>query len=199
MPSGPPARGMCEDLRMTKTDRPAKESRTVFLCGLKGCGKTTLARKAASMLGCTSMDCDEMILRMNPGFTTCRQLFKTIGEKAFRAEESKAAKAIARLCGENGGLAIVALGGGACDADDVLSTAKDNGILVYLYQTEHVLFERMKANGLPPYLDEAIAEQQFHQLYERRNEIYSCSADYVIQLSDCTEDEAVSALEGLLK
>lgn len=170
------------------------KSKTVFLCGLKSCGKTTIANAVADRIGCSWIDCDDEILKRNPQYKSCREMFRTIGELAFRKEEALAMETIIRQCKAKGEMSIVSLGGGACDAYNVLEAAKANGILVYLQQSEHVLFERMKANGLPAYLNESDAKQQFHELYLRRNEIYSCFADYVLQLSNCTKEEAVESV-----
>ncbi len=170
------------------------KSKTVFLCGLKSCGKTTIASAVAERTGCIWMDCDDEILKRNPKYVSCREMFMAVGEQAFRNEESIAVETMIKLCKAKEEMAIVSLGGGACDADNVLTTAKANGILVYLQQSEHVLFERMNAKGLPAYLNESDAKQQFHELYLRRNEIYSCFADYVLQLSNCTKEEAVESV-----
>ncbi len=172
--------------------------RTVFLCGLKSCGKTTIAKDVANLMGCSWIDCDDEILKRNPKYKTCREMFKALGETDFRKEESLAVESIVKLCRNSGNRTIVSLGGGACNAYNVLETAKANGILAYLKQPEHVLLERMEANGLPAYLNGSDAKRQFHELYERRNEIYSCFADYVVQLSDCTKEEAVETICRML-
>lgn len=177
-----------------KIEEVGERHRTVFLCGLKSCGKTTIANAVADRIGCSWIDCDDEILKRNPQYKSCREMFRTIGELAFRKEEAHAIEAIIRQCKAKGEMSIVSLGGGACDAYNVLKAAKANGILVYLQQTEHVLLERMNANGLPAYLDGKDAAQRFHKLYLRRNEIYSCFADYVVQLSDCTKEEAVESI-----
>lgn len=174
------------------------KSKTVFLCGLKSCGKTTIANAVAEHAGCIWIDCDDEILKRNPQYKSCREMFRSVGEPSFRKEESLAVQAAIKQCKAKGKAAVISLGGGACDANGILKTVKDNGILVYLQQTEHVLFERMKANGLPAYLDEEDTEGKFHALYLRRSEIYSCFADYVVQLSDCTKEEAVESICRLL-
>lgn len=177
-----------------KTEDTEEKKKTVFLCGLKSCGKTTIANAVAEHAGCIWIDCDDEILKRNPQYKSCREMFRSVGEPSFRKEESLAVQAAIKQCKAKEEMAIVSLGGGACDADNVLTTAKANGILVYLQQSEHVLFERMNAKGLPAYLNESDAKQQFHELYLRRNEIYSCFADYVLQLSDCTKEEAVESV-----
>lgn len=177
-----------------KPEDTEEKNKTVFLCGLKGCGKTTIANAVARLAGCSWIDCDDEILKRNPQYKSCREMFRSVGEPSFRKEESLAVQAAIKQCKAKGKAAVISLGGGACDANGILKTVKDNGILVYLQQSEHVLFERMKANGLPAYLNESDAKQQFHELYLRRNEIYSCFADYVLQLSDCTKEEAVESV-----
>lgn len=182
---------------MTKT-KCGGTCRTVFLCGLKGCGKTTIGSQAAKEAGVQWFDSDCEILRSNPDHGSCRELYKALGETEFRRLESLAVTNLAKRCKAGSGKAIVSLGGGACNSDDVLKTAKDSGMLVYLRQTETVLLQRMEKEGLPPYLSTEDTTNQFHRLYVMRDEIYSCFADYVIQLSNCTKDEAVEAIARLL-
>ena len=122
------------------------KSKTVFLCGLKSCGKTTIASAVAERTGCIWMDCDDEILKRNPKYVSCREMFMAVGEQSFRNEESIAVETMIKRCKAKEEMAIVSLGGGACDAYNVLEAAKANGILVYLQQSEHVLFEMMKAN-----------------------------------------------------
>lgn len=194
MPLSLPTHAVSADQSMKKTEKDSGKPRIVFLCGLKSCGKTTLAKEAALRGGCLSIDSDEEILKRNPQYKTCHEMFKAVGEKAFREEESLVVTSIAKQCKDSGKTAVVSLGGGACDANDVLETARANGIVIYLSQTEHVLFERLQTNGLPAYLDEKDARRQFHELYLKRNEKYSCFANYVVQLPNCTKEEAVEAI-----
>ncbi len=179
-------------------DNTKKEHRTVFLCGLKSCGKTTIANAVANRIGCRWIDCDDEIIKRNPQSKSCRELFNELGETAFRQEESLAMQSIINQCKAKDNTTIVSLGGGACNAYNVLEMAKANGILVYLQQPEHVLIERMEANGLPAYLNVSDAKRRFHELYARRNEIYSCFADYVVQLSNCMKEEAVETICRML-
>ena len=183
---------------MMKSKRP---SNIVFLCGLKSCGKSTIAKEIAERIGCIWIDCDQEILKRNPSFENCKSLYSAIGEKAFRQEEISAFNSIIeKIQKKDSSLSIsvlsvyntpvvISLGGGACNANNVLNAAKNNGLLVYLYETEHNLFERMSKNGLPAYLTNSKnPKEEFHTIFEIRNEIYSSLADYVIQLSDFPKD-----------
>lgn len=248
--------------------------RVVFLCGLKNCGKTTIAKKVSSLSNCIWFDSDEEILTNNPQYETCRALYKERGEKIFREEELKAVISIIEKIEEiekpnkqkSKNLAfLVSLGGGACDTKEILKLANEHGKLVYLYETEHVLFDRMSKLGMPAYLENLedfdnsenlgnlenksknksktksksqnesapntetkiktkiktkietkrkpsqeqntsinsdneniLAKKNFHEIYTRRNEIYSCFARYVIQLQECTKEEVIDKVLGLL-
>lgn len=184
--------------------------KVVFLCGLKNCGKTSFAKELALYSHVIWFDSDEEILKNNPQYESCRALYEARGEKTFREEEQKAVVSIIEKIEkiesqetqkDNKKAFIVSLGGGACDANDVLKLAKECGKLVYLYETEHVLFERMANLGLPAYLQEEqdTARKNFHKIYVRRNEIYSCFSNYVIQLPECTKDDVINKILDLLE
>lgn len=242
----------------------------IFLCGLKNCGKTTIAKEVSSISNCIWFDSDEEILTNNPQYETCRALYKERGEKIFREEELKAVISIIekiekpnKLQSKNPAF-LVSLGGGACDTKDILKLANEHGKLVYLYETEHVLFDRMSKLGMPAYLENLgnfensedfknlessenlgnlesksknksttkaktqnegepntktknahksnqeqstsinsekeniLAKKNFHEIYARRNEIYSCFSSYVIQLQECTKEEVIDKILDLL-
>ncbi len=246
----------------------------IFLCGLKNCGKTTIAKKVSSLSNCIWFDSDEEILTNNPQYETCRALYKERGEKIFREEELKAVISIIEKIEEiekqnkqksKNPAFLVSLGGGVCDTKEILKLANEHGKLVYLYETEHVLFDRMSKLGMPAYLENLenlgnlensedfknlenfenlgnlentsktkakaqnesapnaetkiksksklaqeqsisihsdneniLAKKNFHEIYARRNEIYSCFARYVIQLQECTKEEVIDKILDLL-
>jgi len=169
------------------------QNSVIFLCGLKSCGKTSIAKKISELTHCLWLDCDFELLKKHPSFENCKALYNFIGEKTFRDEEVNTFNSIVKIIKNNKKTpVIVSLGGGACDANNILKLAKDNGKLVYLYETEHSLFERMSNEGLPAYLTNSENPRlEFHEIFERRNKVYSSLADYVIQLSNFTKDDVM--------
>lgn len=175
------------------------KAKTVFLCGLKAVGKTYYAQKLYEQLKPNVLwyDSDSQILKLNPQFSSCRELYRQLGEEKFREKEEEAVKSIIEELKSQNINAIVSLGGGVCHANNSLKLASDSGILVYLRQSEQVLYERMEKEGLPPYLGENPREN-FHKLYVFRDNSYSCFAKYVVNLSEWSQKEILSQLKELL-
>ena len=175
------------------------KNKTLFLCGLKNCGKTyyakMLSEKHPELLW---YDSDIQILKLNPTFSSCRELYKTLGAQEFRCKEQQAIESIINELQNIQKNVIISLGGGVCDTNNGLKLASERGILVYLKESEHVLYQRMVSEGLPPYLKED-PEENFHKIYEKRDYSYTCFAKYVINLSEWPQNQVLSELERLLE
>jgi shikimate kinase len=64
---------------------------TVFLCGFMGCGKTTIGKELATMLGVSYADMDEHIVKKKSG-KSIPQIFTENGEEYFRRLETDAVR-----------------------------------------------------------------------------------------------------------
>ena len=80
-------------------------SRAVYLCGFMGCGKTTVGRVLADLLGTAYADMDAYIEKSEK--MSIPQIFSDKGEEYFRDAETRAVEEM----GKNGG--VIACGGGA--------------------------------------------------------------------------------------
>jgi shikimate kinase len=87
---------------------PSATVRAVALTGFMGCGKSTVGRELASLLGWEFADVDSAI-ETREG-RTIREIFRTDGESAFRALEHAMLKS---LLSQPMAPAVIALGGGA--------------------------------------------------------------------------------------
>lgn len=96
---------------------------------------------------------------------------------------------------------IIALGGGACDNDELMDIVHQNGTSCYLAHDPQVLLRRILRHGVPPFLDTADIEGSFAKLYVRRDGLYRSGCDFVIQLPDCENPEETCSflLESLEK
>lgn len=174
------------------------KNKVVFFCGLKDCGKTYYAQKLSQETLIPWFDSDAEILRLNDSYSSCRELYKQVGETIFREKERQAIESIVHRLEEKKENAIVSLGGGVCNANNSLEYVKEHGIIVYLKELEHVLYNRMEKEGLPPYLKTNPIEA-FHELYVKRDKVYSCFANYVVELYNWSENEVLNKLKDIFE
>jgi shikimate kinase len=180
----------------------------IFLMGMKHSGKSLLGRRVSERLGWQFTDLDEraeeLFARTTGRKLTVREIFKTEGKDAFQALE---AEAMRDICGgevgeEPSGLSpgrIVALGGGTIENADALGAMEGQGVKIFLDDEEDVLFERIAAEGIPPFLEGPDPKEAFHRLYEYRVPLYRARADIRIDKRGLSRDEALEKLETTVR
>lgn len=137
-----------------------KIARSIVLCGIKHCGKSTLGKMLAAALGLDFYDTDDLILEQCG--MDARAIYKSQGKDAFmaaelkaceylrdtlQAEGSKAQEAAAFGQPKNRGAsdtssqakeaaaaksAVIATGGGICQNEPAIAILKKLGTIVYL-------------------------------------------------------------------
>ena len=107
--------------------------RTLWLIGMMGAGKSTVAPLVATRLGRATVDLDARIEEMTG--TTVSDLF-TRSEEEFRSAESEAARAVA------GSDVVVACGGGVVLDDALVAEMRSTGLVVWLDAPVEVLAAR---------------------------------------------------------
>ncbi len=116
----------------------------LYLAGFMGSGKSTLALNIAPRLGYTSVDLDKLT-----GALSSRSVASlwAEGEGVFRAAE----KATLLRVFEKTRL-VVATGGGALLAPEMMEGARRTGFVVYLRLAPEALFERLEGDASRPLL-----------------------------------------------
>jgi shikimate kinase len=112
----------------------------LFLCGLSGSGKSTVAPLLAARRGCEAIDTDALVVA-EAGMPIDR-IFALEGESGFRARE---ARAVAAACERHA--AVISLGGGALENDDSFARVLESGTLVFLDAPDDVLLARLRKGG----------------------------------------------------
>lgn len=157
----------------------------IFLCGLSGSGKSTIAPLLAQRSGCEWIDTDALVVA--EAGTTIEDIFAREGEKGFRDRE---ARAVTAACEKRG--AVVALGGGALERDDSFERVRNAGTLVFLDAPDEVLLARLARSGneVRPMLAQPGA---LSRLRERRAPRFS-QATVIIDTGELSPAEAVERI-----
>ncbi len=109
----------------------------IFLTGMPGSGKSTIAKEFALLNGIDFYDTDALIEEKY--HKRISEIFKSNGENTFRIYERKILKSL--LEKHN---IIVATGGGTVCFKDNIKLMNDAGITVYLDVSVETLFDRLK-------------------------------------------------------
>lgn len=156
----------------------------IFLIGMPGSGKTTIASKLATKIGYTYVDLDGMIEKDAHMFI--EEIFERYGEEKFRQLETEAIMQLPE------GNLVVACGGGVV-------TVKENkelmdGIKFYLDTDIEVIKNRLETDYKRPLLKQTTLEQLFDERYFK----YQDFADAVIS-NNYDIETTVKVIENYLK
>ncbi|WP_028504908.1 shikimate kinase [Ruminococcus sp. FC2018] len=151
-------------------------TKTVFLCGFMGCGKSTVGKVAAKMLGMEMVDLDEYIEQQEKA--SIPVIFSTKGEQYFRSCEKKAIGQFEGRC------AVVATGGGAMLSRENYEAAKKAGTVIFIDTDFETCYSRIKDDPHRPIAYNS-TKQQLKDRFEQRRKLYQ-------QHSDLTVDGSLS-------
>lgn len=141
------------------------------LCGMMGCGKTTVAEKLARLTGGRRVDTDERIVAEHGAIA---EIFATYGEAYFRDLET----AVTRQLSSEDGL-IVSLGGGCVLRSENVENLKKNGAIFYLRTQPETLIERLRGDRTRPLLAGDV-EERVKTILARRAPVYESVADHIV-------------------
>lgn len=163
----------------------ARERRVVVL-GLRCSGKSAVGRRLAALLGHTFVDVDEDVA--DALGRTPDELIRAGEEARFRAAERAS---MSRLASRSG--VVVATGGGAALAPDVLDTLCAGAFVVLLDAADDVLLSRLAAEpraaltALPP--GPELARQRIERM-----PVYEARCQRVERTDLCDVDEVAESL-----
>lgn len=176
-------------------------SRFPVLCGIKHCGKSSCGKRLAEKTDTAFIDLDiviETLYKERTGAAaSCREIYTANGASFFRSLETAAA---ASVCKKRH--LTLAAGGGLCDNNEAWQTLKTGGaFFIFLDEPQQRLFERITADGIPPFLQNGKPETVFAQLYERRRAFYltHCDARLPITQTELSVEQRVEQLLNILK
>ncbi len=159
------------------TGRLARETQNIALIGMPGCGKTTVGRALAALLGRPFYDVDGQIeARAGMGIP---DIFARQGEKAFRALETRT---LAELSRESG--AVLATGGGVVTRSENRDLLRQNSTVVWL---------RRDIGSLPLTGRPVSQRTPLDRLAAERTPLYRAWSDFALDV--CGPEETARAIQ----
>lgn len=167
----------------------------IFLTGYMGCGKSTIGRKIAALLGINFIDLDKYIEERN--FKSVPDIFAQEGEPAFRAKERQALQEVV-LFEE----VVVGTGGGAPCFFDNMELMNEAGITIYLAPDNETLANRLlKSKTERPLIAGKSREELLQfigQALEKRSPFYEKSKIIIRGKSDVQPIEVLDLINEFI-
>ena len=199
-----------------------KPARSIILCGIKHCGKSTQGKRLAAALGLDFYDTDDLIFEQTG--MDARAIYKSQGKDAFMAAELKACEYLQELLSapnetsqaQNAAAtksAVIATGGGICQNEPAIAILKKLGTIVYLEVPEITAAGRIvrearflpdgTIQNLPAYIanknpaDQKEVRAIFHDFYMERTKKYRSLADASVQAQGSRSENTKKILSAL--
>ena len=162
----------------------------LILCGMMGCGKTTIGREIAARSGKICCDTDEKIVEKHGRIA---DIFARYGEAHFREIETETVRALAQKDD-----LVIATGGGWVLKEENVELLKKSGKIVYLRAKKETLLIRLQNDGQRPLLQsEKGLSDRLEELLKARAPIYENVADHVVDVDGKTPDEIAAEIIAL--
>lgn len=148
----------------------------ICLIGMMGCGKSTVGRRIASLLGRVFIDADrELEARCGVPVST---IFELEGEDGFRRRESHLIDELTRREG-----IVLATGGGAVTVAQNREFMRARCFVVYLQAGAGELWHRLRNDRVRPLLQTADPRARILELVSTRDPLYRETAHRVVRTS----------------
>ena len=150
-----------------------------------GTGKTVVGKLLATRLHKQFIDIDVFIEKKTG--KSISKIFEEGGETRFRETESAAIKEIA---GKNG--AVISCGGGSVVNPINVLRLKEKGVIVLLTASLETIRRRIAGTCTRPLFDSG----DISSLLKARETVYTSAADLIVDTSELTVHEVVTAIVG---
>ena len=152
-----------------------------------GCGKSSVGRRLSGLTGHRFVDTDELIVQSEG--RNIPEIFSQNGEVYFRDVEQRSLEKLVGICG-----IVLSTGGGLVLRPANRQTLKKIGIVAWLDASPDALFERAMRSGKRPLLQTEDPRKAFDDLLSVRQEVYNLTADFRIDSTRLSHDQAAQML-----
>lgn len=167
-------------------------SRSIFLIGFMGAGKSTIARALQRELGFPLIEMDERIVKEQG--MSINDIFAQYGGDHFRDIESQLIVDIGKE-----EPSIVSCGGGVVVRPQNTQNMKEIGRIVFLKATPETIYERVKNSTDRPILNGHMNVEYIAELMEKRRALYEAAADITIQTDGKTREQIREEIIGKMR
>lgn len=173
--------------------KSAERNPNLVLIGMRGSGKTTVARLLSRRLGREYVDLDVLVER-KAGMSIL-EIVKKHGWDYFRDMESDMVREVSARNG-----AVISTGGGIVTRTKNIEAIKTNGLCIFLKAPVEVLMRRIAEDDSRPALTSAATpKEEMEKLLADRAHLYEAAADETIDSGKDAPDEAVREIMLKLK
>ena len=170
--------------------RDALGRRNLVLVGLMGCGKTSVGRRTALLLGLPFVDADEAIEQA--AGKTIKEIFDDHGEAYFRDGERRVIARLLRSAPQ-----VLATGGGAYMDAETRAAIGAAGVAVWLKAELPMLMRRVMKRANRPLLQAADPEDVMRNFMTARYPVYA-TAHVTVESQELPHDMmAARVIEAL--
>ena len=161
-----------------------KTSRSNFLCGFMGAGKSTLIKEINSK---ENIDCMDLDLHIENLYGPINKIFEDKGENYFRSiEQEEFFKQVDKFD-------LIALGGGAVENNEIYQHILKSGKAIYLEVDFDILWKRIENSNRPLV---KFGKESVRGLFKKRIDKYQ-SLQHILPIS--SEENSYTALLNALE
>lgn len=166
--------------------------KNIYLIGMRGSGKTTIAQHLAKMLDRKWVDMDVEIKAHQQ--KSISEIVEQEGWEAFRKVEQQVVDEVSQLDNH-----IISTGGGVLMFFENGKKLRESGTLVYLSAEPETLFMRLNGKGDDrPGLKEGTLKNELEEVMKERKETYEEYANITIQTDGKTPEEITTEILEML-
>ncbi len=164
----------------------------IYLSGMMGMGKSTVASELATRLNRKCVDIDLLCLE-NCESKSVSEIFSEVGENGFRAIESNVLKQISE-CDKP---LVVSTGGGIILSSDNVKLMRMTGYVVLLDAHPEIIFNRLDISDRPLLNKSKNPFKIYQDIYNERINKYKLSSDCIVDASLSTSEICTMIIEKL--
>jgi shikimate kinase len=164
----------------------------IVLIGFMGVGKTEVGKLLAKNLGYTYVDTDSLVEKEQK--RSINDIFSKEGEQSFRDMESET---LAKLKGKKKN--VISTGGGIILRPENIKKLKELGPVILLWADQETIYSRIKNEKNRPLLNVTDPKAKIKEILDFRTPIYKNIADFEVDTSALSPDEACNRILGYLR